>query len=87
MDSCLVGIYLQITDKGNLKNRATICLPQCNDIKLKAVMEPHHEDCNAKARKDKKNQHRQLLKQLRRKRIKCKKKAESKQVSDTIKGV
>ncbi|XP_041987629.1 ribonucleases P/MRP protein subunit POP1 [Aricia agestis] len=81
MDSCLVAIYIQVVSRGSLQNHANICLPDVNDFKLKCITEPHHEDCNAKVRKEKKIEHRKLLKQLRRQRVKCKKRADNKQIT------
>ncbi|CAH2039548.1 unnamed protein product, partial [Iphiclides podalirius] len=73
---CLVAVCLQMIGKGNLKQHALVCLPQQNDIEnIKELFEPLHEDNKEKLRKEKRKQHRLLLKQLKKKRRKFKEKS------------
>ncbi|XP_045495916.1 ribonucleases P/MRP protein subunit POP1 [Colias croceus] len=72
--SCLIAVYLKIEGKGVMRDHALICLPNVEDItSTKLLCEPHHEDTNAKLRKEKRKENKKLLKQLRRKRIKLRK--------------
>ncbi|XP_050351530.1 ribonucleases P/MRP protein subunit POP1 [Nymphalis io] len=74
-DACLVPVYIQMLGRGNLTKYATICLPLIKDITAnQELMEPHHEDPNTKLRKQKRIEHKKLLKQRRRMRIKLRKK-------------
>ncbi|XP_045766894.1 ribonucleases P/MRP protein subunit POP1 [Maniola jurtina] len=79
---CLVPVYIQIIGKGNLKKHAMICIPNKSDISSKEkIMEPHHADGNAMLRKQKRAEHKKLLKLMQKKRIKLKKKISVKQVN------
>ncbi|XP_023934193.2 ribonucleases P/MRP protein subunit POP1 [Bicyclus anynana] len=71
---CLVPVYIQIIGKGNLKKHAMICIADKSDICLNSLLEPLHEDFNFKLRKQKRTEHKSYLKQMRRKRIKLRKK-------------
>lgn len=74
-DRCLIPVYIQIIGKGNLTKHAMICIPRKTDVSSKEkVTEPHHDDENAKLRKQKRAEHKKLLKQMQRKRIKLRKK-------------
>ncbi|CAH4032842.1 ribonucleases P/MRP protein subunit POP1 [Pieris brassicae] len=74
-NSCLVAVYLQTEGKGLIKDHAIICMPNFGDFKSnKVLQEPQHEDKNSKIRKEKRLEHRKLLKKIRRAQIKLKKK-------------
>ncbi|CAB3251752.1 unnamed protein product [Arctia plantaginis] len=73
--SCLIPVHLKLASKGNLKNHAVICMPEPGDFAaIKTLFEPLHEDPNEKTRKKKRSEHKQLVKKLKRKRMKLKKK-------------
>lgn len=73
--SCLVPVYIKLVTKGSLKRHALICLPELRDLAvIKTLFEPHHQDPNESIRKDKRSEHKKLLKKLKHKRNKLKKK-------------
>ncbi|CAG4947396.1 unnamed protein product [Parnassius apollo] len=73
-ECCLIAVRLHTVGKGNLKQHALICLPQSNDVQtIDNLFEPLHEDVNEKLRKEKRKEHLQFLKQIKRKRKKAKK--------------
>lgn len=71
----MVAVYLQIEGKGLIKDHAILCMPNFGDFKSNKVLcEPQHEDINANIRKQKRLEHRKLLKKIRRAQIKLRKK-------------
>ncbi|KAK5642718.1 hypothetical protein RI129_008885 [Pyrocoelia pectoralis] len=73
----LIPVRLKLVNKGTIKQFARICLPKPHDlIKNSLPCEPLKEDLNQTVRKEKRDAHRQLLKKLRRERIKARREGE-----------
>lgn len=73
--NALVPVSLKILQKGSCSRFAIICLPKVEDLTVVPI-EPFHKDPNEIKRKQLRQEHKDLLKQLKRKRKKAKKKGE-----------
>lgn len=83
-DNILVPVSLKFNQKGSSRKLAVICLPIGEDFKETPV-EPCHKDVNEDKRKSLRNEHKDLLKRLRRKRRRVRKNnGEVRNVSDLI---
>lgn len=72
---CLVPVYLHMAKRGSLRKHAIICLPKSGDISvIDTLRETQHEDSNEKLRKQMRVEHKKNVKQLKRRKIKRKKK-------------
>ncbi|KAJ9596564.1 hypothetical protein L9F63_012397 [Diploptera punctata] len=78
-DSCLVKVTVHMCSKGSPSDLAIICLPSVSDIdnllknpNFPGPVEEIHKDENHEERKNLRNDHKKLLKSLRRKRVKRK---------------
>lgn len=73
----LVPVSLTFSQKGSCKKLAIICLPRIEDL-TSTTVEPLHEDPNEIKRKLLRQEHKDLLKQLKRKRKRARKNGEVK---------
>ncbi|XP_057664631.1 ribonucleases P/MRP protein subunit POP1 [Diorhabda carinulata] len=73
LENCLVPVQITLIKKGLCRQFSIICLPQDRDY-VKEPQEPNSNDVYEKQRKTLRKQHKNLLKKLRKKRIRGKKK-------------
>lgn len=71
-ENVLISVSVKFLQKGSCSKWALICLPKSEDLAM-APVEPFHEDSNAIKRKQLRQEHKELLKRLRRKRQRARK--------------
>lgn len=74
-ENTLIPVSLKFCKKGSCNKLALICLPKSQDL-VSVPTEAFHEDPNEIKRKLLRQEHKELLKQLRRKRQRARKKGE-----------